>query len=311
MLHQTGKTLLQKGDYDNAVVMFDRAKQQDPNNVELMRDLTYANYLKRDFAKAIEAGKELVENPKADEQCFQMLGLAYKAIASYKECAKLYRTGLRKFPNSGVLHNEYGELFAMDGNELDQAIVEWERGIEVDPSYSSNYYNAALYYGTKKNWIRSALYGEIFLNLESYTRRTQDVKNQLLASWRNLLVPTTLKQVHDDRATSTFEKYVTDVLAKVNTNGSGSINDLTEVRTRFIEQWMKENAKTYPFGLFNQQQYLLKQNLFGAYNNWLFSTGKEAYESWQTAHAKEAADFTAFQQSRVFKLPAGEYYFSK
>lgn len=312
LLQQTGRTLLQKGDFDNAVITLDRARQQDPTNVEILRDLCYANFLKRDFAKAIETGKELVENPKVDAQGFQLLGLSYKAIASYKECGKLYRTGLRKFPASGVLYNEYGELFAME-NELDEAITQWEKGIESDASYSGNYYNAALYHAKNSNWIRAAIYGEIFLNLESYTKRTQDVKNQLLTAWRNMLTQSTMQQLRSAKTTSAFERSVLDVLAKVaaTTKGSGSIDDLTNIRTKFIEEWMVANAKNYPYQLFNHEQYLIKHNTFAAYNNWLFSANAEAYQAWQKDHAKEAEEYTAFQQSRVFKLPAGEYYFSK
>jgi tetratricopeptide (TPR) repeat protein len=312
LLQETARTLLQKGDFDNAVIMLDRAKKQDPDNVEIMRDLSYVNYLKRDFAKAIEAGKELVENPKADAQAFQLLGLSYKAIASYKECGKLYRTGLRKFPNSGVLYNEYGELFALE-KELDESIAQWEKGIEVDPVYSSNYFNATMYYARQNNWIRAALYGEIFLNLESYTARTQDIKNQVLTAWRSMLTQANMQQLRAAKSTSAFEKAVLDALARVmpGIKGTGSIDDLIAVRTKFNEEWMKENAKTYAFQLFNHEQYLIKQNIFGAYNYWLFSSGADAYQAWQKEHAKEAGDFTAFQQSRVFKLPEGQYYFSK
>lgn len=311
-MQQTARTLLQKGDFDNATVMLERARKQDPTNLELMRDLSYVSYLKRDFAKAMEAGKEMVEHPNADAQAFQLLGLTYKATAAYKECGKLYRTGLRKFPNSGVLYNEYGELFALE-NELDEAITQWEKGIENDPTYSGNYYNAALYHARNNNWIRAVLYGELFLNLESYTARTQDVKNQLLTAWRNMLTPSTLQQLKNAKATSAFERAVLDQLSKTmqGSKGTGSIDDLIAVRTKFIEEWMKNDAKTYPFHLFNHQQYLIKQNTFGAYNYWLFSSGADMYQLWQKQHEKEAADFTAFQQSRVFKLPTGEYYFSK
>jgi Flp pilus assembly protein TadD len=60
-LQETARALVQKGDYDNAVIVLERAKQQEPNNVEILKDLCFANYLKRDFSKAIEVGKELVE----------------------------------------------------------------------------------------------------------------------------------------------------------------------------------------------------------------------------------------------------------
>jgi tetratricopeptide (TPR) repeat protein len=220
LLQETARTLVQKGDYDNAIVILERAKQQEPNNIEILKDLCFASYLKRDFGKAIEVGKELVEKPDADEQAFQMLGLSYKATANNKEGAKLYRVALRKFPNSGVIYNEYAELFASE-NEMEEAITQWEKGIEVAPAYSSNYYNATMYYARKNNWIRAALYGEIFLNLESYSKRTEEIKAQLLPVYNNLLAPDNLRQLKDAKTTSVFEKNVLEVLAK-NTGGKGN-----------------------------------------------------------------------------------------
>ncbi len=314
LLMETARTLVQKSDFDNAVLILERARQQEPDNVELLRDLSYAYYLKRDFSKAIEVGKVLVEKPGADQQSFQVLGLSYKAIASYKEAGKLYRTALRLFPNSGVIYNEYAELFALE-KEMDEAILQWEKGIELDPGYSGNYYNAAIYYNTRNNWIRAALYGEIFLNLESYTTRTAEIKTQLTTSWKNLLVQSNMQQLKDAKTTSAFEKSILEVYTKVlsNTKGNGTIDDLVQLRTNFLAEWAESKQKTYPFQLYTQQQYLVKQGLFGAYNYWLFSPSTEAdnYKTWKSAHTKEADGFIAFQQSRVFKLPAGEYYFTK
>ena len=318
LLQETARTLLQKGDYDNAVVILERAKQQEPNNVDILRDLCFANYLKRDFTKAIEVGKELVEKPDADQQSFQVLGMAYKAIASYKECGKLYRTALRKFPNSGVIYNEYAELSAMD-KDLEEAITQWEKGIELDPGYSSNYYNAAIYYSKKNNWIRSVLYGELFLNLESYSTRTEDIKTSLFTAWKNLYTKTTVQQLVDAKTTSAFEKTILQVLTKASvslaTKSAKEENDidrLSNIRTKFIIEWSAENEKQYPFRLFGHQKYLLSQGLFEAYNYWLFtpSISAEAYHAWQTNHTKEIEEFKTFQQSRVFKIPVGEYYFA-
>lgn len=312
LLQETARTLVQKGDYDNAVLILDRARQQEPNNTGILKDLCFAAYLKRDFSKAIETGKELVEKPDADAQAFQLLGLAYKAIASYKECGKLYRTALRRFPNSGVIYNEYAETFALE-NELEEAIAQWEKGIQSDPGYSSNYYNATMYHVRVGNWIRAALYGELFLNLESYSSRTEEIKGQLYTCWSNLLAPGKIQQLKEQRTTTAFEKEVLDVLGKVNTQTAVALRmtDIVSVRTRFVAEWVAVQQKKYPFTLFTHQHYLLGQGLFEAYTYWLMapSIGAEAYRSWHQLHAKEAAGYSAFQQSRVFKLPLGEYYF--
>jgi tetratricopeptide (TPR) repeat protein len=313
LLQETAKTLIQKGDFDNAVIVLDRAQKQEPENIDILRDLCFANYLKRDFAKAIEVGKELVEKPNADAQSFQVLGLAYKAIASYKECGKMYREALKKFPKSGVLYNENGELYALD-NDLKEAIVQWEKGIELDPGYSSNYYNAAMYYVRTGNWIRAALYGETFMNLESYTTRAEDMKAELFTAYKKLLNPAEIQKLQDAKTSSAFEKNVLTLFAKaaVNAKADAGVDELIGIRTRFIIEWTKEKSKTYPFRLFDQQQYLLSQGLFSAYNYWLFSTSMsaETYQVWEKNNKKEAEGFKTFQQSRVFKIPAGEYYFA-
>jgi hypothetical protein len=65
--------------------------------------------------------------------------------------------------------------------------------------------------------------------------------------------------------------------------------------------------------LFDQQQYLLREGLFEAYNQWIFGMviNADAYKEWQTNHPKETACFKAFQESRVFKMPAAQNYLLK
>ena len=312
LLQETAKTLLQKGDIDNAVIMLERAKQQDPDNIELLRDYCFALYLKRDFAKAIEVGKELVEKPNADQQSFQVLGLAYKATAAYKESGKLYRTALRKFPASGVIYNEYAEVFALE-NDLEEAIIQWEKGIELDPGYSSNYYNATMYYVKTKNWLRACIYGEIFMNLESYSTRSTEIRDNLLESYKNIVSPAYLQQSLTNKKITGFEKTLLDIFSKINTtNGKlNGMNDLISLRTRFLLEWLQGKEKIYPFRLFDKQNYLVSQGIFEAYNYWLFSNaaGESVYKDWQKAHQKEYSEYTTYQQSRVFKLSVGQYYF--
>lgn len=313
-LQETSKIWLQQGNYDNAIRSLENAKQLEPDNIEVLKDLSFANYLKRDFARAIEIGKELVQRPDADEQSFQILGLSYKAIASYKEAAKLYKIALKKFPNSGVIYNEYGEMLGMD-KSLDDAITQWEKGIEKAPDYSSNYFNAAMYYSRSKNWLRAILYGELFLNLESYSTRTNEGKSLLFESYKNLLAPGAIQQMQHGKNTTAFEEAILGSLAKASEsiNGVVSVDKIISIRTRFILEWLQDKQKRYPFRLFDHQQYLLNEGLFEAYNYWLFSgsVNADAYKIWQNNHPKEMAGFTKFQESRVFKIPAGQYYFSR
>jgi hypothetical protein len=53
--------------------------------------------------------------------------------------------------------------------------------------------------------------------------------------------------------------------------------------------------------------------MFEAYNQWLFGTVENltAYDSWTRAHADEYKGFVAFQKSRIFRIPVGQYYQAK
>jgi tetratricopeptide (TPR) repeat protein len=312
-LQESAKSLLQQGQFDKAVQVLDIARQQEPGNIEILKDLVFANYLKRDFAKAIEIGKVVIELPEADQQAFQVLGLAYKAIASYKEGGRLYKTALKKFPNSGVIYNEYAELLAMD-NSLEDAIAQWEKGIELDPNYSGSYYNAAMYYIRYKSWLRAVLYAEQFLNLESYSARTEEIKKQLPDIYKNLLTPAVATQLLNAKTTTPFEKAVLESLVKA-ADGTQVNNaaDLIGIRTRFIKDWAQDKQKKYPFQLFDNEQYLLSQGLFEAYNYWLFSPviGEDVYKIWLAKNAKEGGAFKNLQQNKLFKVPAGQYYFAR
>ena len=102
-LHETAKNFMLSGDFDNAIMVLNRALQQDKNNLELQKDLVMSYYLKRDYAKALEGVKELVEREDADVVTFQIAGNVYKALEQAKDGEKMYKKALKKFPRSGPL----------------------------------------------------------------------------------------------------------------------------------------------------------------------------------------------------------------
>src|SRR5262249_34132692 len=85
---------------------------------------------------------------------------------------------------------------------------------------------------------------------------------------------------------------------------------LTMIRTRFILEWFDKYATRFPYKLFDYQRQLVQQGLFDAYNQWLFGAVENlaAYDAWTKSHDEEYKNFTAFQKTRVFKMPQGQYY---
>lgn len=310
VLHETGKTFMRSSDFNNAVIVLSRAQQIDPDNIEIQKDLAMSCYLKRDFAKALEVSKKLVDRPDADVVCFQIAGNVYKALEEFKDCEKMYKKGLKKFPKSGPLHSEYGELLwsAKDYS----AIKIWEEGIKVDPAFSGNYYNAALYYFYTKDKVWSLIYGEIFVNMESLGERGAAMKQLLLQGYKEKLFsePDLLKESENTK--NAFAKSFLQGMAKQSTLVSRGVNTetLTMIRARFILDWYASNASKYPFRLFDYQRQLLSEGMFTAYNQWLFGPVENltAYEDWSRKHREEYNAFSAFQKTRIFRMSPGQYY---
>ena len=89
---------MRNGDYANAVIVLNNALKNDPDNLELQKDLTFTYYLQRNYSRAVESGRQLIARNDADEQCYQILGMAYKAIDEKKEADKMYKQGIKKIP---------------------------------------------------------------------------------------------------------------------------------------------------------------------------------------------------------------------
>lgn len=309
--HETAYNFLKTGDHDNAILVLNKALQSSPDDEQLLQDMTLAYYYKKDFAKAQEYAKKLTEKSDIDVSSYQIAGTVYRALEETKEADKLYKKALKKYPNSGALYSEYGEL--LWGKNDDAAIDQWERGIQIDPSYAGNYYHASSYYFSTRNKIWSIIYGEIFVNMEYLTDRAREIKEQLLKAYKEKLFLSA--NANDTKAASPFEQAVYETYNKQSslTAKGLTVETLTMIRTRFLLDWYAKYATKFPFRLFDYQQQLLRSGMFEAYNQWLFGPVENlaAFDLWTKTNAEAYKQFTTFQRGRVFKMPSGQFYGAK
>lgn len=306
--HENAKKFMRQGDYANASLILVRAYNQAPNNIGVAKDLAIAYYLQQQNDKALEIIKPLLKNNNGDEQSYLIGGSIYRAMGLPKEATQLYKTAIEHFPESGPIYNDYGEfLWSMHDNS---AIKMWEKGIKVDAAFGNNYYNASKYYFLSKDKIWSLIYGEIFINIESFTSRTAEIKNILLDGYKKLFSEINLLANTKDK--NNFELAYLSTMNKQNSVVKMGINaeTLTMIRTRFLLDWNKEYAKKYPFKLFELHEQLLAMGLFPAYNQWIFGAAQNlaAYQNWIGNHAAEHGAFDKYQKTRIFKMADGQYY---
>lgn len=306
---ETARGFMRTGDWDNAILVLKKALQDEPNSLELQKDLVLSYLYKRDFGKALETVKPMLDREDADVPTYQLGGNVYKALAEVKDADKMYKKALKKFPNSGPLYSEYGELL-WDRKDYD-AINLWEKGIQVDPSYAGNYYNAASFYYFTKDRVWTLIYGEIFVNMEYLTERATEVKRMLLSTYKEkLFSDIDSKDSKNDFARAVLQTYQRQ--SSLTARGI-TLESLNMIRTRFILDWYNTNASRFPFKLFDYQQQLIREGMFEAYNQWLFGPidNLSAFDQWTRSNSEAYAKWTNFQKNRVYKMPQGQYYGGK
>jgi len=311
-MQDNARAFMRASDFNNAIMVLNRALEKDKNNLELQKDLVMSYYLKRDYNKALPLAKALIDRDDADVVCYQVAGNVLKALEEVKECDKMYKKGLKKFPQSGPLYSEYGELLYATKN-ITGAIDLWVKGIRNAPSYAGNYYNAARHYFFTHDKTWSVIYGEIFINMESLSERAAAMKQLLLQSYKEKLFAGSDLMKGEEKNKNEFSRAFLETMNKQSSLASKGLTPetLTMIRTRFILDWFQSpNATKFPYRLFDYQRQLIQDGMFEAYNQWLFGTVHDlaAYDNWTKSHAEAYEKFSNFQKSRVFKMPPNQNY---
>lgn len=307
-LHETAKQFMRSGDWTNAVLVLSKALVKDPGSYSIKKDLALTYYYQRDFANARETIKPLLDRDDADVQVFQIAGNIFKQLAEAKDADKMYKKALKKFPNAGALYAEYGELLWLEKDF--ECITVWESGIKNDPNYAGNYYYAARHYHLTTDKVWAIVYGEMFVNMESYTSRTAEIKTMLLESYKKFFI--TDPKAKPVKSNNEFTTAFIEIMNRNNAvmNNGITTETLIMLRTRFILDWYKEYAGKMPLRLFEHQRQLLQEGMFEAYNQWIFEAAANlaAYDNWTKLNATQYAEFTKFQKSKLFKVPLSQNY---
>ncbi|RBL93869.1 hypothetical protein DF182_15370 [Chitinophaga flava] len=320
-LYNTATNFMRNGDYSNAVLVLNQALQLEPDNFEFRKQLGFTFYLKGDLNKAKSVIEPLLSKKEADVQVFQIAGNIYKGREEWKTVQKMYDKALRKFPNSGELYNDNGSL-QMGFKMYDAALRSWLKGIEQDPGFPGNYYNATKTYYYSNTPLWSIIYGEIFMNMESFTTRTAEVRNIVLESYKRLFNDPSLldsmvpeeegKKGRKGRSEDSFIQAYKQCLGKQLSVITGGVDPdaLIMARTRFLLDWYSNQSGRYPYSLFDFQQKMLQQGMFESYNHWLFgpAANQAAYKAWIALHKQDYDDFLKYQRNHPLKPRPEEYY---
>ena len=166
--------LMDNDSAEQAVTILDRLCKKYSDNYAIQYERLYAVYKAGDYKRVVKDGKALLSNPDVEPQCYQMVGNALDVIGKTDDAVKMYDKGLEKFPESGILRLEKGNIHYMH-KRYNEALTEYTRGIEAEPSFPSNYYRAALLYAGSTEPLWAIMYAEVVRNLIPQSARAVEM----------------------------------------------------------------------------------------------------------------------------------------
>lgn len=289
-LAQKAVPLMENGDYQSALRLLIKANHLDPENYIYPYEIGYVHYLRRDYKTAIRWYERVIQYDNITDQCYQMLGNLYYLDGNAEQALISYKQGLELFPNSGRLYTELGNKHQHDWFK---ALSYYEKGIEKDPDYPSNYYWSSKIYCASDQEIWGLLYGELFINLERTSERTAEIKQLLFSTYQNeiKLVSDTqliaeicntgdIEQALDDGvllsppyASHIFQHTLNQSLIGIS---NPNIEGLNRMRHNFVEHYYEQGFhQKYPNSIVSWHHELIELGYLDLYNYWLFKEGAE------------------------------------
>lgn len=297
--------LMDEGKLDESIQLLEESQHLDPENYVYPYEIAYAHVLKKDYGEAVAILLRTKEYKTIHSQVFQMLGNCYSYLGRPEEAIKEYEEGIKKFPKAGNLHLEKGNIYLAQ-KKYEEAIKSYENGIQVDPVFPSNYYRLALLYLNSNDKLSGLIYGEIFMNLERTTARTQEMSVLLYNSYKNSI------SLGEGEAKIDFCEIVVDaadikdgklqlplcaifaknfILATINQK-EFTLNSISAMRTKFIQYFFTDDFQEYTNVLFDYHKRLVDEEVFDAYSHYLFQIAvPEEFKAWKEQNEEKYEQF--------------------
>lgn len=323
--------LMDNGAIDESLKLLNEALKIDPDNNDIRYEKAYAYYIDKNYKKAIKELEELRRKPDATPAVYQLLGNSYDLSKKPNKAIEIYDIGLAQFPKSGSLHLERGNMELIQKNYT-EALKYYEKGIEVDPFFPSNYYWASKIYLSGDNEVWGMLYGEIFLNIERGTKRTQEISKLLYETYANEITfpsDTSVKVSFSSNKLYITSSDPDEIIEKIASFGlmcyepymllacqeqkAINLKSLNQIRTSFISIFNQSNSQpNFKNVLFDFHDTLITQENFEAYNYWLLKAGNPAeFQTWKDANKEKWDKFSDWFKENAIPLNETNYFHKK
>ncbi|MCF6404011.1 tetratricopeptide repeat protein [Chitinophaga filiformis] len=328
--------LMDDGKLAESITLLEEARKLDPAEPEIVYEMALARYQQKNFEEAIKLLKGLVKKKQATGRVYAMMGNALDEMGKPEKAIDMYDEGIEKFPAEGNLYLERG-VMELRKNDHNAALKFFEKGIQAAPMYPSNYYRAAKVFFDSDQEVWGMIYGEIFMNIERGSKRTEEISKLLYYTYKGeikfesdttvsvsfakqnntiLLDPNQSKKAQTSSLANALVEQLMASMGNSFANGAYEMTlvksiigekmvnlaSLNRIRTKFLDIYAQEGRDTsYPVVLFDFQRKVKEAGHLDAYNYWILGQGDEkVFGEWRSEHEQQWTDFMKwFKENRI------------
>lgn len=171
------------GGAPQAVAAMEELARRRPDSYAVGYELGYTLLANGEYGRAAATFRNLQAHKGCDDRAFQMEGNALDYMGRRGDAMRAYRRGLARFPHSGRLMMEMGNMSLSDG-DYDTALRLFEQGVEAEPGFASNYYRAAWVLLQSSAAESGLALGEAFLLMEPTGERAETMSRMVCDTYR-------------------------------------------------------------------------------------------------------------------------------
>jgi tetratricopeptide (TPR) repeat protein len=298
-LARTAVEAMDDGRIIHAIALLDSAIALDRHELSYRYEKGYALLLNHDYPGGLAVIEPLLGDTAATDYYYQLAAALRTAQGDSIAAVAVLKAGIERFPGSGLLHLELGSRAEAAGS-FHEAVAIYERGMRAQPAYPDNYYRAALILANSSERIWGLIYGEMFMNLERESERTQRMGALLLETYRKAIEVggdsafalhfsqqmTALHAAGPVRSDAMLEAMARpEWLYEMTAMQAIPVSDhcrkqgvtldcLDQFRTEFTRRWFDQKLdEKLASPLFEWHRLLLELGYFDEYNHWLLGAG--------------------------------------
>ncbi|PZD78788.1 lipopolysaccharide assembly protein LapB [Mesonia sp. K7] len=296
--------LMDAGKLDESIVLLQECANTEPDNYIYPYEIALAYVYKKDYKQAIKILDKAKKLEPSSSQIYQLLGNSYSYLGKPKKAIQIYEKGMKLFPDAGNLYLEKGNVYWYQ-QKFNEAVDSYKKGIEIDPMFSSNYFRLAKIYLKTNDKLSGLIYGELFMNLERNTARTEEMSELLFFTYKDAIT------IEENKTDYNFCEIIVDVndlnsefkvpFCLIFVNNFLDINSdykevnlltLSKMRTNLITNYFKKDYKTHPNILLQYLKKIQDNNYIDEYNHYIFQKGfPEEFEKWAYIKSYEYSRF--------------------